>query len=142
MLSEINKKIEVYEESKKKFIKLNEKIINSEKEIDDSLKEIQKAIERGSKLIKIEDIFNDYKSSLIKKTIDDSEYKEHSDIFDAKKINQYTIKDLYNFLKIHLEGNNFSISKRDITNYNLYVEILNSFDKLKDKYKPNVDVAL
>ena len=142
MFCEINKKIKVYEKSNKKFIKLNETIINSEKEIDDSLKEIQKRIEKGAKLITIEDIFNDYKSSLIKKPIDDSEYKEHSDIFDAKNINNFKLEDLYNFLKIHLAGKNFSISKRDIINYNLYIKILNSFDKLKDRYMPNVDVEL
>jgi len=139
---DVNNKIKVYEENNKKFVELNELIINNEKEVNDYINKIQVKIEKGSELIKITDIFNEYKSVLINNMLNKPEYKEHSDIFNKRNIDNYKIDDFYNFLKNHLKDYTFSIAKRDITNYNLFVEILNSFEELKYRYNNNVDINI
>ena len=91
-------------------------------------------------MIKIKDIFNEYKSQLKLKMEDKIEYKEYSEIFDMENVNFFTIHDLYEFLQIYLKDNKYSITKRDITNYNLFIEILNQFNELYYMYEENVDV--
>ncbi len=68
------------------------------------------------------------------------EYKEHPDIFNNKNIDNFNIDNFLRFLEAHLKAHSFSIIKRDITNYNMFIEILNSFPELRHYYAKNIDV--
>ena len=68
--------------------------------------------------------------------------KKNIDIFKKEIIDGFTINNLFEFLDIHLKNNNYSIIKRDITNYNLYIEILNTFNEFNYLYINDVDVKI
>ena len=70
------------------------------------------------------------------------EYQEYSDIFNNKNITNFKIVELYSCLEDYLKDYQYSIIKKDITNFNLFVEILNNFNELFYIYKDNVDVNL
>ena len=142
LYNEIENKIKFYEDNKIKILKLNESISNNEKEVNDYINIIKEYIEKAAKLINIIDIFNEYKLELQKNIEYKPEYKEHSDIFSEENINNFKIADLYQLLKTYLKDHNFSITKRDITNFNLLVEILNEFRELYYIYENNIDVKL
>ena len=142
LYNEIENKIKFYEDNKIKILKLNESISNNEKEVNDYINIIEEYIEKAAKLINIIDIFNEYKLELQKNIEYKPEYKEHSDIFSEENINNFKIADLYQLLKTYLKDHNFSITKREITNFNLLVKILNEFTELYYIYENNIDVKL
>ena len=138
----IKYKIKVYNDNKLKLKNLKNSLLNSEKEVEDYINTINEHIQKVSELINLNDIFEEYKIQLKKNIVNKPEYKEYSDIFNDENINNFNIDDLYKCLHIHLKDNEYSISKRDITNYNLFVEVLNNFNELFYIYKDNVDVEL
>ena len=138
----IKYKIKVYNDNKLKLNNLKNSLLNSEKEVEDYINTINEHIQKVSELINLNDIFEEYKIQLKKNIVNKPEYKEYSDIFNDENINKFNIDDLYKCLHIHLKDNEYSISKRDITNYNLFVEVLNNFNELFYMYKDNVDVEL
>ena len=70
------------------------------------------------------------------------EYIDNKAIFSKKNITEFTLNNDFNFLQKYLKEYHFCIYKRDITNYNLFVEIINTFDELKDKFKDDLDVKI
>ena len=140
LFNEIENKLKFYEDNKLKILKLNESISDKEKEVNNYIDIIKVHIEKSAKLINIKDIFNEYKLELQKNIEYKPQYKEHSDIFSKENIDNFKIGDLYQFLKTYLKEHNFSITKRDITNFNLLVEILNEFSELYYIYENNIDV--
>ena len=137
---EIGQKINFYEDKKKKFIELDNLILNSENEINNNINIIQLRIKEAAKLIQISDVFENYKSDLINNNMKKYAYTKNPDIFNEKNISEFKINNVFNFLQEYLKGNNFCISKGDITNYNLFIEIINSFDELKDEFTDDLDV--
>ena len=103
---------------------------------------MEKLIKKTAELIKLSDIFDSYKLELIKIVGNKSEYDEYPDIFKKESISDFTLKDLFEFLETNLKNNNYSIIKRDITKYNLFVEILNNFNKFTNQYTNNVDIKI
>ena len=125
-----------------KFTELKKSIINLENNINELINKMEKQIKKAAELIKLSDIFDAYKSELIKNIDNITEYKEHPDIFKEEKINNFILSNLYEFIENNLGNHSFSIIKRDITNYNLYIEILTNFNEFKNKYAKNVDVEI
>jgi len=138
----INKKIILYENLIKKYQKLKKDIENNEIEVNEQINQINKLIKKAASLIKISDIFQNYKIELKNNIEKFPEYQEHLNIFNESNIDEFIISDLYEFLTTYLKDGNFSIIKRDITNYNLFIEILTEFKELKYKYRYNVDMEM
>ena len=95
-------------------------------------------------LINLDNLFQEFKDDLKNKIETEIEYESHKDIFTDKNINDFQIKDFYSFLINHLNYNNhkYSIIKRDITNFNLFVEVLNHYQELLVIYKENLDLTI
>ena len=106
---EVNEKIKIYEDNNKRFLDLKELIIINEKKVNDINNKIKIEIEKMEELIKISDIFNEYKSKL-KEKIKKFEYKQYSDIFNLQNINKFKIDNLYEFLNEHIKDVIFSIT--------------------------------
>jgi hypothetical protein len=138
----INKKLELYEENNTMLKELNASITNKEKEISEEINILKEKIDDLAKLVKIEKIFNEYKLELKTQIKSEQEYKTHKDIFNDNNVDGFKIDDLFAFLKEHLKDYTFSLTKRDITNYNLFVEVITTFTELMIIYENNVDVKL
>ena len=138
----IMKKIKKYEDNNKKFNQLNDLIKIKENEVNNYIMRIQNEIENALNLVEISNIFNEYKEDLLQKMKNEIEYQEHPDIFNEKNEEEFKIEDLYQFIKDCLKNHSFSITKRDITNYNLFIEVLREFNELNFIYENNVDLDL
>ena len=137
--------------NKKKFCgeikeKYNDMKVSSEyqiTQINGYITDIKNAIKKTSKLIDIKDIFDNYKEDLKEKIFKEEEYIENKIIFNQENIDLFTIDKLYEFIRCFLnsvENSKYSIVKRDITNYNLYAEIIETFNELKYAYEKDVDL--
>ena len=76
---------------------------------------------------------------------EEEEYKNYPEIFNDNNINNFTINDIFSILDNNLksEGISYSIAKNDITNYNLFIEVITEFLELKDViYNKNLDVKI
>ena len=70
------------------------------------------------------------------------EYIDNKVIFSEKNINEFTLNNVFNFLQEYLKDYKFCIYKRDVPNFNLFVEIINTFDELKDIFEDDLDVKI
>ena len=137
----ISEKIKYYGANKEKFDTLKNSIVKNEEETNKYIDKIEQCIGKAAMSIKLEDIFCDYKKSLKINIDNEIEYKQYSDIFNKNSIDNFDINNFYQFLGKYLKGE-FSIAKRDITNYNAYVEVLTSFNELKKWFQKNVDLKI
>ena len=165
---QMDDKIQLYKDIDKKISELDDSITSNENEINEEIKKIQTSIAKIAKLIKINNVFDEYKQDLKNKIKDENEikndlnnenkdgnenkkdlkdekkneneYKRHSDIYNEKNIDEFTLDKLYNFLEEHLKNYSYSIGKHDITNYNLYIEIIKNYPELYSVYKDDLDV--
>ena len=110
LYNEIEQKVKFYENNSKIFFELDEIILNKEKEINNIINIIQKKIENDIKLIKINDVFEEYKSDLKNNQMKKSEYKSYSNTFNLKNIDEFKLNDALNFLEKYLKNQYFSIS--------------------------------
>ena len=139
----ISNKKKFYGEIKEKY---NDMKVSSEyqiTQINGYITDIKNAIKKTSKLIDIKDIFDNYKEDLKEKIFKEEEYIENKIIFNQENIDLFTIDKLYEFIRCFLnsvENSKYSIVKRDITNYNLYAEIIETFNELKYAYEKDVDL--
>ena len=140
----VNNKIVFYENILKKYSDSNDLILCKENEINNYINKIKSGIENIAKLTNISVILDDYKMELKNKIKKEIEYKEHEDIFNEKNIDNFDINILFKFLENYLNNNSykFSIIKRDITYYNLFIEILENFQELKFIYEKNIDLLI
>ena len=138
----IQEKLKNYKVVNDKILNLNNLVTDKEKKVNKYIDEIQKEIETASNLIKLSDIFNQYKIELRKKMETENEYKEHQNIFNKKNEEEFVIDDLFKFIKDCLNNNSFLLAKRDIINYNFYVEVIMEFNELNFLYEKDVDLDL
>ena len=147
-IEEINSKIkskkDLYNKINTKIDEINKDKSSKEKEIADYINAIKIEIEQGAKLITMEDIFKQFKEDLKNKIIKKKIYKQYSDIFSEKNINDFSINQFYDciFKQLDILNMSYSIIKRDITNYNLFVEVITKYDEVKEYYKPNIDIEI
>ena len=106
LYNEVKENINVYEENNKKYIKLNELISYNEIEVNNYINNIQVKIGKVAELSKISDVFEQYKYDLKNNIYEKKEYLEHSDIFNAKNIDEFKINDFYHFVEEILKDNN------------------------------------
>ena len=121
--NDINTKINDAAIKTKNITNIKQKISNNENNINKLIKQIEEKIKKESELITLKDIFDNYKEELKLKIAEkNSDYLNYKDIFNQKNIDAFTITNLMSFLKKQLiiENINYSITKRDITNFNLY----------------------
>lgn len=143
-----NNKIKLYEEINNELISLNTIKNKTKEEIDKLIKTAKNENIRKNKLISLTDIFNEYKSQLINKINDKkdkSEYKNYNTIFNVKNISEFKIDHFYSFLEEHLNYNNasFSITKKDITNFNCLIEVITEFNEIKNYiYNQDLDIQI
>ena len=139
-----NTKLILYENIKERNENLNISMSDKEKKINEQIEEIKNGIDNVAKLIKMNDILQNYKDNLLTKIRSEMEYKNKKEIFNEANIKNFTIAKFYSFLRKYLNSENykFSIIKRDITNYNLYAAIIEKFHELKDIYKDDCDIAI
>ena len=134
---QMDDKIQLYKDIDKKISELDDSITSNENEINEEIKKIQTSIAKIAKLIKINNVFDEYKQDLKNKIKDENEikndlnnenkdgnenkkdlkdekkneneYKRHSDIYNEKNIDEFTLDKLYNFLEEHLKNYSYSI---------------------------------
>lgn len=115
----MNEKMNYLRNDNKKFKELNDSIANNEVIINELINKLKRQIQKSAELIKLSDLFEDYKSELKNNVLKQAEYQAHLDIFEEKKIDNFELNNLYKFLGTHLKNYYFFLTKRDITNYNL-----------------------
>ena len=103
----INKKIIFYENVIKKYQKLKKDIENNESEVNEQINQINELIKKAASLIKISDIFQNYKIVLKDNISKFPEYREHLNIFNESNIDEFIINDLYEFLTTYLKDGEF-----------------------------------
>ena len=104
----INKKIIFYENVIKKYQKIKKDIENNESEVNEQINQINELIKKAASLIKISDIFQNYKIVLKDNISKFPEYREHPNIFNESNIDEFIINDLYEFLTTYLKDGEFS----------------------------------
>ena len=104
----INKKIILYENLIKKYQKIKKDIENNEIEVNEQINQINELIKKAASLIKISDIFQNYKIELKDNISKFPEYREHLNIFNESNIDEFIINDLYEFLTTYLKDGEFS----------------------------------
>ena len=146
--NEIKDKIKSIEIDKKLVLEMKQKLEKYENDTNRMIKQIEEKIKKESELIRLLDVFDDYKKDLTtkidEKNKDYQNYKNYKNIFTKKNIDAFKFTDLMTFLKKQLMIKNvsYSLTKRDIMNYNLYVEIITNFNEFKDIFQPNVDLEI
>ena len=140
----IKNKLTIYTDIKKELDLLNSVKQEKERVINGYIQKIKNIIKKVVNLINLDNLFQEFKDDLKNKIETEIEYESHKDIFTDKNINDFQIKDFYSFLINHLNYNNhkYSIIKRDITNFNLFVEVLNHYQELLVIYKENLDLTI
>ena len=142
----IEGKIKLYQKVKDSITELNSSLKEKEIRINKIIKQIKDEIKKVAKLISIEDVFKKYKSNLLQiiNEENENEYKQNKAIFSEKNINNFSITQFYTFISMSLTKENDQLcrTKRDITNYNLFVEIIQDFQEFKDDYQKDVDVKI
>ena len=142
LYKEIFDKIKFYEDKQNKFISLEKLIFGIENEINTYINIIQSEIKKNAELIQISNFFGEYKIELKNNFMKKKEYIDNKVIFSEKNINEFTLNNVFNFLQEYLKDYNFCIYKRDVPNFNLFVEIINTFDELKDIFEDDLDVKI
>ena len=142
----IEGKIKLYQKVKDRITEFNSSLKEKEIRINQIIKKIRDEIKKVAKLISIEDVFKKYKSNLLQiiNEENENEYKQNKAIFSEKNINNFSITQFYIFISMSLTKENDQLcrTKRDITNYNLFVEIIQDFQEFKDDYQKDVDVKI
>ena len=142
----IKGKLKFYQQLKDRITELNNSMKEKESQINKSITKIKDEIKKQAKLISIDDVFKEYKTNLseIINEENENEYKQYNEIFNEENINNFSISQFYNFISTNLKKENYQLcaTKRDITNYNLFVEIIQNFQEFKDYYQKEVDVQL
>ena len=139
----IIKAINLYEKINNKLTELAE--IKDKKKVDlKNLLDTNKSKNTTkSKKKSLQNLFDGFKKQLLLKIEKWNEYQEFSDIFNSINVNEFTLNDFLLFLKSHLKSDySFSIVKKDITNYNQLIEVINNFKEFTVYYNKNLDVLI
>ena len=92
---QMDNKIQLYKDIDKKISELYDSITSNKNEINEEIKKIQISIEKIAKLIKINNVFDEYKQNLKNKIKDITENKkDYSDIYNEKNIDEFTLDKL------------------------------------------------
>ena len=125
---------------------MNTLVENSKKEANDFIKEIKlKGQTKESKLKSISELFLEFKNTLKTRIVEEPEYRKYENIFNNKNIDEFSLEEVYSILKDTLNYNNasFSITKKDITNFNLLILVITEYKELKNfVYNQELDILI
>ena len=142
----INKKIPSYENIINALSDLKTITEKCMKEVEELTEEIKIKRQTEEKTLKtISEVFFEFKNTLKKDIMRKEEYKKYANIFSEENINEFSLEDVYAIIEETLNFNNtsFSITKKDITNFNLLVEVITNFEELKCfVYNKDLDVLI
>ena len=142
----INKKIPSYENIINALSDLKTITEKCMKEVEELTEEIKIKRQTEEKTLKtISEVFFEFKNTLKKDIMRKEEYKKYANIFREENINEFSLEDVYTIIEETLNFNNtsFSITKKDITNFNLLVEVITNFEELKCfVYNKDLDVLI
>ena len=142
----INKKIPSYENIINALSDLKTITEKCMKEVEELTEEIKIKRQTEEKTLKtISEVFFEFKNTLKKGIMRKEEYKKYANIFSEENINEFSLEDVYAIIEETLNFNNtsFSITKKDITNFNLLVEVITNFEELKCfEYNKDLDVLI
>ena len=142
----INKKIPSYENIINALSDLKTITEKCMKEVEELTEEIKIKRQTEEKTLKtISEVFFEFKNTLKKDIMRKEEYKKYANIFSEENINEFSLEDVYAIIEETLNFNNtsFSITKKDITNFNLLVEVITNFEELKCfEYNKDLDVLI
>ena len=142
----INKKIPSYENIINALSDLKTITEKCMKEVEELTEEIKIKRQTEEKTLKtISEVFFEFKNTLKKDIMRKEEYKKYANIFSEENINEFSLEDVYAIIEETLNFNNtsFSITKKDITYFNLLVEVITNFEELKCfEYNKDLDVLI
>ena len=125
---------------------MNALVENSKNEVNDFIKEIKlKGQTKENKLKSISDLFLEFKNTLKTRIVEEPEYGKYENIFYNKNIDEFSLEEVYSILKDTLNYNNasFSITKKDITNFNLLIVVITEYKELKNfVYNQDLDILI
>ena len=133
-----------YKIIEQKIALLDIKKIEIIENIDNLINKVKNGSKRKVKLLRLSDIFNEFKNSL-KNKIKEEEYKNFDKIFNENNINNFKIVDVYSFLEENLNYSNalFSITKSDLTNFNFLINIITEYNELAPYvYNKDLDIKI
>lgn len=137
-------KYHIYKIIEQKIALLDIKKIEIIENIDNLINKVKNGSKRKVKLLRLSDIFNEFKNSL-KNKIKEEEYKNFDKIFNENNINNFKIVDVYSFLEENLNYSNalFSITKSDLTNFNFLINIITEYNELAPYvYNKDLDIKI
>lgn len=121
LLNKVNYKIEYYRKIIKEINDINNIEISCEKNIDELINTDENKRKNEVEIKSIYELFDEFKKDMHDKIINVTQYKDYGSVFNIENINKFTINDYFNFLKDNLRNYSFSITKRDVANFNFLI---------------------
>ena len=142
LLNKVNNKIEYYRKIIKEISDINNIEISCEKNIDELINTDENKRKNEVEIKSIYELFDEFKKDMHDKIINVTQYKDYGSVFNIENINKFTINDYFNFLKDNLRNYSFSITKRDVTNFNFLIEVIRNYKQFSYVYNDNLDIKI
>ena len=142
LLNKVNNKIEYYRKIIKEISDINNIEISCEKNIDELINTDENKRKNEVEIKSIYELFDKFKKDMHDKIINVTQYKDYGSVFNIENINKFTINDYFNFLKDNLRNYSFSITKRDVTNFNFLIEVIRNYKQFRYVYNDNLDIKI
>ena len=142
LLNKVNNKIEYYRKIIKEINDINNIEISCEKNIDELINTDENKRKNEVEIKSIYELFDEFKKDMHDKIINVTQYKDYGSVFNIENINKFTINDYFNFLKDNLRNYSFSITKRDVTNFNFLIEVIRNYKQFSYVYNDNLDIKI
>jgi hypothetical protein len=140
--NKINNKIEYYQEITTEINDINNLEQSCEKNIDELIKVDENKRKNEVELKSINDLFNEFKEDMFDKIKNVKQYQDYDKVFSIENIKKFTIRDYFVFLKENLGNYSFSITKRDVTNFNFLIEVINKYRQFSYVYNDDLDIKI
>ena len=123
---------------------LNELKIYEENKVEAYIDEIKTEDSRNIKLINIAYVFEEFKQKLKSKIQEENEYQYYDKLFNDENINNFKLEDFFSFMEQHLISSEYSFcfTKKDVTNFNLLIEVIKNFNEIGDIYNNYLDINI
>jgi len=142
LLNKVNNKIEYYRKIIKEINDINNIEISCEKNIDELINTDENKRKNEVEIKSIYELFDEFKKDMHDKIINVTQYKDYGSVFNIENVNKFTINDYFNFLKDNLRNYSFSITKRDVTNFNFLIEVIRNYKQFSYVYNDNLDIKI
>ena len=142
LLNKTNNKIEYYQKIITEISDINNIESSCEKNVDELITIDENKRKNEVEVKSINDLFDEFKQDMYNKIMHVQQYKEYDSVFNLENIKKFRLNDYFNFLKENLRNYSFSITKRDVTNFNFLIEVITNYKRFKYVYNNDLDIKI